>query len=127
MANTLKLTFSAIFQLASILLDVESDGEDGVNILNLSIPDSTTDLEVVFPVDKDLCKVLVISSDKAITVETNSGSAPDDTFNVIATAPALYYPGIGYVLTADITSLFITNASGGTATVKIRAAQDVVP
>lgn len=127
MANTLLLRFSSIFSLSSQTVDVESDGEDGVSILNLSVPNATTDMEVVFPVDKDLCKLLVITSDRAITVETNDGSTPDDTFNVVTTAPTLYYPGIGYVLTADIASLFITNSSGGTATVKIRAAQDVVP
>ena len=67
-------------------------------------------------------------SDKAITVETNSGSAPGNTFTLVANEPVVWHENGGMAvnsfLAADITSLFVTNASGAAAQFQIRSLSD---
>ena len=57
-----------------------------------------------------------------LTIKTNNSGAPDDTFTVSSDNP--YYLRDGTLLTADITKLYVTNASGATLTLKIRGLKD---
>lgn len=93
-----------------------------------TIPDAQTDLAVAFAAVRAKIQMLIIVSDRALTLETNSGSAADDTFTLEAGKPIIWYSGIGIAITdlfsADITGLFVTNASGGNALLQIRALID---
>lgn len=97
---------------------------------DLSIPDSTTDQQVVLSIDVSALDYFYIHSDQAITVETNDSGSPDDTLVLTADDPYLWTSDSYHTFlldTADITALYLTNASGSTATVKIRAGQDSTP
>lgn len=97
---------------------------------DLTIPDSTVDQEVVIALDVSAVSYFYIVSDQALTVETNDGSSPDDTLTLVANHPYLWTSDDydTFLLdTADITALYLTNASGSTANVKIRAGQDATP
>jgi hypothetical protein len=74
-------------------------------------------------------KVFWIYSDVAITVETNDGSAPDDTLTLAAGIPYMYVNDgeDAFLLGTDVTALFITNASGSTANITCRCLQDSTP
>ena len=106
--------------------EVSADAEDNRDI---AVPDSSTDLEVAITIDADQIKSLYIVSDQAVTLETNSGSAPDDTFSLVANKPLQWTTGDYHSnpITADVTSIFLTNSSGEAATVKVRLLQDSTP
>lgn len=98
--------------------------------LTVGIADSVSDQEADWTCDFSELKSLAIWSDQVITIETNDGTTPDDTFVLVANQP-LYWSenmtGITNPITADVTSIFISNSSGSTATLNIRSVQDPTP
>lgn len=100
-----------------------------------AIPDSSVDLTVVFNLDVSEVKVLFILSDQDISIETNDGVAPDNTFDLAANVPFLWTsedgPALtdtdGVAVTSDITSLHVTNSAGVSATLQIRSLFDPTP
>lgn len=103
-------------------------GEAEKNV-SVSVPDSSTDYEITLGIDISEIKSIVISSDQVITVETNSGSAADDTFAITANNPLIWNVDspAATPFTADITALFVTNASGSAATFNVRCIVDATP
>lgn len=96
--------------------------------LDASIPDASADLQVNYDLDVSATKSFFITSDKAITVKTNSASTPDDTLTLPANEPYQWNPGYeAFLLTVDVVALFVTNASGATGNLKIRALVDPTP
>lgn len=95
----------------------------------VAVADSATDFEVEIEIDVSRLAAYMIVSDQDVTMETNSGSAADETINLLANKPLVWAAGSYYtnLLATDITSLFFTNASGAEATVKIEAIYDVTP
>jgi uncharacterized protein (UPF0276 family) len=82
-----------------------------------------TDQEVAFVLDVSQCKGFYMQSDVALTVETNSSSAPAQTFSLSAGVPLDWIFGDGNCpVTIDVTKLFITSVSNGT--LKLRALVD---
>lgn len=104
---------------------------DSITELELAIPDSTTDQEVVLAIDVSAIVAIIIDSDQAVTIETNSGSAADDTLTPAANVPLLWTNddehANPFTSGTDVASLFITNASGATANIKISVLQDSTP
>lgn len=100
--------------------------------LTISIPDSSTNLELPWSLEIGNGIVgLVMLSDQSITLYTNapSGGVPDDTIDLIANVPWVWFTGYydDVPITADIlTSLFVTNASGSAATLQIQVLTDVL-
>ena len=88
-----------------------------------------TDRQVNATIDVSAVKVFYMVSDRTVTVQTNDGSSPDDEFVLTAGVPRMWFVDCGedFVLTTDVTEFFITNASGGTANVKLRVLQDSTP
>lgn len=98
--------------------------------LDESIPDSSTDLEITFLIDQSAMVSIYIESDQDILLETNDGSTPTDELTIVANEPTLWTTNSVHdnPITADITTnIFITNSSGSTANLKIRALQDATP
>ena len=91
------------------------------------IPASTTNQEITLGFDISGLTLLAISSDVALTIKTNDSGSPDDTLAIAA--------GIAYVwatddynallLTADVVSIFVTNATLVAANLKIIALVDL--
>ena len=108
---------------------VTSSGSSEINI-DEAIADSSTDLEITLTLDQSEMVSIYIESDQNITIETNSGSAPTDTLTLVANEPIIWTTNSVHSnpITADITAnIFVTNASGSTANLKIRALQDATP
>lgn len=97
--------------------------------LSEAVADSETDYEIVVTMDVSEIESVMIVSDQDVTLETNSGDTPDDTLSLVAGVPYVWTSDSYHVclLTTDITSIFITNASGSEATLKIEAVIDPTP
>ncbi len=103
----------------------------GVNLIDgETVADSSTDFEINFDLDVSACVSFYLESDQDVTFETNSGSVADNTIALKAGEPYVWHTQSydSFLLTVDITtSVFITNASGSTATIYCVALYDVTP
>lgn len=126
--HTLKTIFSSS-GAASVQGQVATvaDAEDNRDIV---VPPSTSNFAVALTLAFASLKSLFILSDQDVLLETNSGSAPDDTISLKAGVPFTWVAsgGAANPFDANITSLFLTNLHATlSATVKIRIAQDATP
>ncbi|QDU03142.1 hypothetical protein V6x_28540 [Gimesia chilikensis] len=107
-------------------ITIEADGEANVAV---SVPDESADLAINIAIDFSALKMLYIVADQDLTIETNDGTTPDDTLALKAGKPIVWYEGCGYTnpLSADVTALYATNASGTDATLNVKTLQDATP
>lgn len=92
------------------------------------VPDSTTDFEIVMGIDVSKVKmIMILATGGALTIETNDGTTPDDTLSMTDGVPRVWRNGDynTIFLSADVTSLFVTNASGASVTLKILVVSDL--
>lgn len=108
---------------------VTETGTGVVTIDNETVADSTTDGELAFTLDVSACVMFYIVSDQNVTVETNDGSSADNTLSLIANEPYFWHSSSldSFLLDTDVTSIFVTNASGSTATIFAEAIYDATP
>lgn len=99
------------------------------NIVGETIADGQTNKQLSFTLDVSAVKSFFMVSDQDVTFETNDGSSPDDTIALKADVPYVWNTDSydAFLLGTDVTAIFITNASGETATLEIRAVQDPSP
>lgn len=90
--------------------------------------------ELVFDLDVSEVKMLAIRSDVAVTIRTNSASAPDNTISLAANESFLWPIGdgalkdtTGELITSDLTSLHVTNAGAAAGTLRVDAFVDPTP
>jgi hypothetical protein len=87
-----------------------------------SVPATTDNQEVDIGFTQSEVKALSLFSTTALTVKTNSSSAPTQTI-VLAANQALVW-GLNHVeanpITANVTKFFLSNDTAGAAVVKIR-------
>jgi hypothetical protein len=97
--------------------------------LNETIAAEQTDFEVVYELDVSAIQAVFITCDQDVTLETNSGSAPDDTLSLKAGVPYVWTTDdySACLLTSDITSLFVTNAGSEAANLEIYCLVDATP
>jgi len=107
-------------------ITITADGEAN---LEVAVADESTDLAINIAIDYSALKSLYIVSDQDLTVETNDGTTPDDTLTLLAGKPIVWFEGCGFTnpLSADVTALYATNASGADATLTIKTLQDATP
>lgn len=101
----------------------------GLIKVNEAIANGQTDKVVTFTADQSAMSAFWLMSDQIVTVETNNGTTPTDTFVLTANEPLVWVSTGEYTnpITADITAIYITNASGSTANVEIGVLQDATP
>lgn len=104
--------------------DITVTGEVG---LDISLATGNSNVQYDLALTRARMKTLIIESDQDVKIETNSGSAADDTIDIKAGIPLVWELASGYYenpfSTADVTSIFVTNVSGATATITIRAGE----
>jgi hypothetical protein len=88
-----------------------------------------TDFEIGFELDVSACKSFYLNSDQDVTFETNNGAAPVDTIALLADIPYIWHVNSydSFLLGTDVTAIFITNASGSTASIDCVALYDASP
>lgn len=107
-----------------------SNTQGGVSLIDgEEVATAETDYEINFDLDVSACKSFYLESNQAVTFETNSGAAPDNTISLRANEPYVWHANAydSFLLTVDVTSVFITNASGATATIYCVALFDATP
>lgn len=94
-----------------------------------SVDNGQTDDEITVTLDVSATKSFYIVSDQAVTVETNDGSSADNTLSLVAGVPYVWTTDSydSFLLDTDVTSIFVTNASGSTANIELRAIVDATP
>ena len=94
-----------------------------------TIANDLTDHPIALTLDVSAIKSIYILSDRDISFQTNNAATPDDTLALIAGHPYIWNTDSLFtnLLTTDITSLFITNTSGGTASLKLEVVYDPTP
>lgn len=96
--------------------------DEGELSLDAAVETGVTNQLAAFTVDIAKTKMLLLSSNSDVTIKTNSTSSPGDTIVLLAGVPLLWFTGChhAFPLTAAVTALYITNASGQQAQVKAR-------
>lgn len=90
----------------------------------VSVPASTTDQLYAIAIDVSNLESIFLYTDGALTIETNSGSAADDTIVFsAANMPLVWVNGFPTVdgtsqipLDVDVTAFYLTNATGSAVT-----------
>lgn len=123
--HALALTVAGV-RLSDTSVDVSGGSEKRIDE---SVSNGATDLEIAFTCDQSELESFIMLSDKALTVKTNDSSMPDDTFTLVANQPVAWNSlnGTTCPITADVTSIFVTNASGASARLQIWSLEDPTP
>lgn len=112
-----------------VTLSQDVDVQGSYEEIDETVAGEATDSEIDYALDVSACKLFWIESDQPCTVETNSGSAADNSLTLAADEPYLWYDGCGatFVLDTDVTSLFVTVPGTTGANIKIRHLRDATP
>jgi hypothetical protein len=106
--------------------DNSYSGDGGVELGGATIPAGATDQVISIAIDVSQVKSIVIQSDKAITIKTNSLSSPTNTLVLKAGVPYVWntdsYDTLK--LTGDVTSFHCINAGSADATLTLDACYD---
>lgn len=123
---TCKLQVNGYGNAINIAVGRTFTGENQITLAPV-IPATTTDREILLAIDISLLKLIVISSDRNVTIETNSASAPDDTLTLVAGIPYIWADGDynALLLTDDVARIFVTNATSSPANIQILALVDL--
>ena len=102
------------------------DGEDNRDI---DIPNGTSNLAVDYEIDISQLKMFVMVCNKALTIKTNSSGSPQETIVLVADKPFVWVAGAGIAIpfAGDVTTIFLSNASGAAAVLNIRTLIDATP
>lgn len=106
---------------------VRSFSGDNQLAITQAIANGTTNQEILAAIDVSATKFVVLSSDVALTLKTNSSGSPDNTINLSAGVPYIWGYGDynSLLLTVDVAKFFVTNSSGSSATLNILALIDL--
>ena len=104
-------------------------GTSRVGLEGETVATGQSNIQMFIAIDVSAVKGFYLLSDRDVTFETNSGSAADNTINLKANQPYAWHTDQydAFLLTVDVTSVFITNASGATATIRLEAIMDATP
>jgi hypothetical protein len=122
------LTFSrGDASISSTTEDVTGSAEANIDE---TIGVDATDLEINLAIDVSALKSIFMLCSKAATIETNSGSAADDTITLAAGVPFRWTNtspfASPFASAVDVTSIFVT-AAGASGTLQIYVLQDATP
>jgi hypothetical protein len=125
---THKLQFGFEGSSVSLLRDV-SETQTGVALIDgEQVATGTTDHEINFDLDVSACKSFFLVSDQNVTFE-DVANGSSVVIALKAGVPYVWHEDSydSFLLDADVASVFITNASGSTATIYCLALYDPTP
>lgn len=108
-----------------------SPGDEGIITGTITVSNGSTDaLWNIGGIDVSQVVACYLASDKAVTLETNATDATGgNTITLAADVPYMWNTGSPDTLklTADVTKIYVSNASGSAATVQALIVQDGSP
>lgn len=108
----------------TVLSGTESISADGSTTLDVTVAGSTTNEAHAFSLDKTKLQSWYLVSSQNVTIKTNSTGSPGNTWNLIANVPFVWSASAAYFsnpVSANITTLYITNSGTTSARVRLRA------
>jgi hypothetical protein len=111
------------------LSGIASKTADGEANRSITMTASQADLEVEMAfATADLVSIFILATQDT-TLETNSTSAPDDTFALKAGRPFAWQKdtGIPNPFTAAVTAFYLTNGAAAANDIEIRVQKDATP
>lgn len=98
-----------------------------VTELSETIAPSASDFLVNIAIDVSAAKLIYIVGTGAMTLETNSSSAADNTITLVADQPYVWTNVclMTNLLTVDVTAIYVTSTPGGTLSITV--VQDATP
>jgi hypothetical protein len=100
---------------------VEVTGDTEINVPDLTVAAADTDEAVTIGIDVSELQSAYITSDKDVTLKTNSTGSPADTLTIKANKPLVWYKDSGqanpFTSGTDVTSLHFANAGAADAVV----------
>ena len=126
--HRLSMTWSGSGASIPVSPDIQQSDDGEINA-EPTIPATTNDREVAAVFTVASLKSVFIISDRDVTLETNSSSAPAQTINLLANKPLYWYSGAYHAnpFTVDVTKFYFSNAGAVDANVKIRILRDATP
>lgn len=116
MANITDTITQAYNDGAATLSNAVSITTGARGTIDETIPASQTDLAVTWAFTKTKLKSIYIVASAAMTLETNSSSAPADTITLTANVPVVWDSTQTFIanpFAGNVTSLFVTTTAGG--------------
>ena len=104
-------------------LTVTTSGGTIGHAVDVTVPASTSDSPYPLAIDISELEGMFLYTDGTLTLETNSSSAPQETFTFTSGNPVVWYNGmpgvaVGDLFAGDVTTCFLTN--GTAAAVRLR-------
>lgn len=122
---------SMVIDGVTLYSDNNSYTDSAVLKIDEAIANAASDVLIAMVLDVAEISMIFMLSDQDLTVETNNGGAPDDTFTLTANEPHLWHTNnilsASNPWTTNVTALYMTNASGSTANFQLRALYDSTP
>lgn len=127
--HTFEKSVTTAGKKTSASFNVSHDQEINIDV---NVNDAVTDLLVELAFTLARLKSIFIKSDKDLTLEFNSTGGSGGIIALKANKPYEWIPAAdgGYftnLITANVTALYVTNASGGTARLELSAIVDPTP
>lgn len=103
--------------------------QDGEKNFDASVAGLTVNQEIDIAFVKLKVNSMIIFTDQAITIKTNSSGSPQETLTIAASSPWLYRSDDNRAnpFAGDVTKMFISVPGAAAATVKIRILEDTTP
>jgi hypothetical protein len=127
------MAFSLDFKSTALGRGVISASNSYSGTLSLSLDETITNGQTAYEIDIaiDVSKVaaISISSNKAITLKTNSSGSPDNTLTLRAGVPYQWCSDSydTFKLTTDVTKFYVANSSGASANLLLEGVVDGSP
>lgn len=82
--------------------------------INTPVPAATTNQEILIALDVSALQLIVVYSNVAVTIKTNSSGSPTDTIAIKAGIPYVWHLDAyaTNLFTGDVSKIFVTNATG---------------
>lgn len=102
---------------------------DGEEVRELTIPGATTDQQILIAFTMAALKSVFIKASGPCTLETNSSSAPDDTFALDSDSGVVWNNQMltDNPFTVNVTTMYVTTPSGDPVELDIYALVDSTP
>lgn len=108
----------------TVLSGTEDISSDGSVTLDVTVPASTTNQAAALAITTSKLRSFFLISSQAVTIKTNSTSSPSNTWTMVANVPFVWSADAAYFtnpVSANITTLYITNSGTTSARVRLRA------
>jgi hypothetical protein len=109
--------------VTSATLTFTGDSEDD---LDVAVPANATNQNYAIQFNKTALQSILITCDQAVTIKTNSSSSPQDTINLGANTPVIWYAASGATspFAGNVTGIYVTNPANVAANLKIRGLEN---